>query len=364
VPYQFKLIADVFESFQNLRFVIKEVKDNERSVLGITHFTAKVHAELEVGKFMPFDAFFNRQFHTNLTQRGNRAILNGLSLPYVASNPFAERVVKTLFMISNLPDPIRITFPSNLDNLTVLMMTELDQNKMKLQQQIKEVLDRLTEESIIREEKGSYFFFNEDEIDVQNIIKNISLNFEDRLSAFDEFFRKMTRISQKYTFGQNDFKMGYAVEDKEFFRGGDFKVTVLLTDQKEINQRALDNNKASLLICINEWFRRDETLRKDFEWFCKTEKFFRNNAEAATGERVRTIENTRIRQNALQNKIEESLKSKYPETRFISGQQVLEASDINGTAPADRFKNTVEKHLERLYKYHKLSESYAVTRWS
>lgn len=69
VPYQFKLISDVFQQFQNLGYVIKEVKDNERSVLGITHFTAKGWAEQEVGKFIPFDAFYNRQFSTNLTHR-------------------------------------------------------------------------------------------------------------------------------------------------------------------------------------------------------------------------------------------------------------------------------------------------------
>jgi len=36
IPYQFKLIAHVFEAFQQLKFVIKQVKDNERSILGIT----------------------------------------------------------------------------------------------------------------------------------------------------------------------------------------------------------------------------------------------------------------------------------------------------------------------------------------
>ena len=69
--------------------VLKEVKDNERSVLGITHYTVKEHADEQVGGFISFDAFFNAQFHTNLTQRGSRAIQNGLELPYVKNTPFA-----------------------------------------------------------------------------------------------------------------------------------------------------------------------------------------------------------------------------------------------------------------------------------
>jgi hypothetical protein len=156
VPYQFKLIAHVFEAFQQLKFVIKEVKDNERSVLGITHFTAKQHADDEVGGFIPFDGFYNQQFHTNLTNRGAKAIENGLELAYVKSNPFAARVVKVLFMISNLLENRRQTFPSTVDNLTVLLMDKLDQNKMQLQKEITDVLTKLIEGSIIREEKGSY----------------------------------------------------------------------------------------------------------------------------------------------------------------------------------------------------------------
>ncbi|MFH2144398.1 MAG: BREX system P-loop protein BrxC [Bacteroidota bacterium] len=172
VPYQFKLIAHVFDAFQNKQYVIKEVKDNERSVLGITHFTAKKNAHKEVGTFIPFDAFFNEQFNTNLTQRGRRAIQNAFEFPYVRNDEFAARVVKVLFMVSNLSDAIRVTFPSNIDNLIVLMMTDADENKLKLKNKIEEVLEKLREGNIIREEKGSYFFYNEDEMDVTSMIKN------------------------------------------------------------------------------------------------------------------------------------------------------------------------------------------------
>jgi hypothetical protein len=298
VPYQFKLISHVFEAFQQLRFVIKEVKDNERSVLGITHFTAKEHSGDEVGGFMPFDAFYNQQFHTNLTNRGSKAIQNGLELGYVKSNPFADRVVKVLFMISNLLENQRQTFPSNIDNLTVLLMDKLDQNKKQLQKDIKEVLDKLVEESIIREENGSYFFFNEDEMDVQNLINEQVIGFDDRLKTFDEdFFRPMVKMDRKVTFGQNDFAIGYQIEGKEIYRNGDFDLTVLLTDKTEVHKKALDISKKELVICINEWFNKDNTLRADFEWYCQTNKYFISYSGGASGERSRTNENFRIRNN-------------------------------------------------------------------
>ncbi|HEY9169440.1 MAG TPA: BREX system P-loop protein BrxC [Lutibacter sp.] len=359
IPYQFKLIAHVFEAFQQLKFVIKQVKDNERSILGITHFTAKEHAEEEIGGFIPFDAFYNKQFNTNLTNRGAKAIENALELSYVQNNPFAQRVVKVLFMISNLLENQRQTFPSNIENLGVLLMNKLDQNKMKLQKDITEVLNKLVEESIIREEKGSYFFFNEDEMDVQNLIKSQTLILDDRLTTFDVLFRPIIKVSPKVSFGQNDFKMGYAVEGKEFFRGGDFNLLVLLTDSTPLIQKALDLNKKDVVICVNEWFNNEDSLRKDFEWYCKTNKYFSNNSGGGTGDRSRTNENFKIRNSQLKERIENVIKNKFLETRFISQNTILESDQINGVSAPDRVKNLIDYHLGGIYKNHNLSLEYA-----
>ena len=359
VPYQFKLIAHVFEAFQQLKFVIKEVKDNERSVLGITHFTAKQHADDEVGGFIPFDGFYNQQFHTNLTNRGAKAIENGLELAYVKSNPFAARVVKVLFMISNLLENRRQTFPSTVDNLTVLLMDKLDQNKMQLQKEITDVLTKLIEGSIIREEKGSYFFFNEDEMDVQNIIKNQTIGLDDRLTAFDEFLRPLIKLQPKVAFGQNDFKLSYNIESKEFLRGGDINLVILLTDRTPLTQKMLDVNTKDLVICINEWYNNDSVLRHDFEWYCKTNKYLINGSGGASGERAKTNENFKIRNKQLSESISRVIESKFIENRFISQNTILEADQINGISPSDRVKNLIEYHLGNIYKFHKLSDGYA-----
>lgn len=360
VPYQFKLIAHVFEAFQQLQYVIKEVKDNERSVLGITHFTIKEHAQEEVGGFIPFDAFYNAMFQSNLTHRGAKAIENALELEFVKKDPFAQRVVKALFMVSNLLESQRMTFPSNIDNLTVLLMRELDQNRMQLQKQIREVLDKLREESIIREENGSYFFFNEDEIDVQNLIKSQTIGFDDRLEQFDEFFfRKMTNIRNKFSFGQNDFRVGYAIDGKEFFRNGDFDVLVMLTERTPAEQKALELKKNDLGICVHEWFMQDDSLRRDLEWYCKTLKFFSNHGDAATGVRAKTIENFRVRNNDLEKNLLQRFKQAYAETRFISLQRVIESDQVNGADPEDRTKNILTKHLAGIYHKHELAAAYA-----
>lgn len=360
VPYQFRLVADVFDAFQSLQFVIKEVKKNERSVLGITHFTAQKNSSQEVGYFIPFDAFFNEQFNTNLTHRGRNAISPAHELSYVRNNPFARRVVNVLFMVSNLSEATRQTFPSNIDNLTLLLMSDLDQNKLQLRNKIQEVLDKLKDESVIREETGSFFFFNEDEMDVMMQVQNTGINYEDRLDEYDKLIRPLLRIENKTRFGQNDFKVGYNMEDKEILRNGNVVVRILTLDNSTAEQKSFGNPANSLLLCINEWLVRDEELRKQLELYFKTEKFLRLNGDAS-GTRGKTIDNFRSRNATLREKLIRTIEHRLPETRFVSGQQVIDPSAINGTKPAERYQNVLEKHMGMVYRFHHLAASYAAT---
>ncbi len=358
VPYQFKLIAHVFDAFQSLQFVIKEVKNNERSVLGISHFTAKKLANEEVGYIVPFDAFFNEQFNTNLTHRGRRAISAGKDLPYLKTNPFAERVLNTLFMISNLSEAVRRTFPSNIENLAKLLMTDIDSNRLQLQNKVKEALDKLMDENIIREENNSYFFFNEDEMDVKLQVQNTHLNYEDRLEEMDKILRPIMKVESRVHFGQNDFRVAFLIDDKEILRNGDIRIKVMLMDKAKAETKAFGNPNDTLLICVNEWFGDDELLKKEFEQYAKTEKYLRNNGDSSQGIREQTLNNFRGRNATLKDKIINKLTARFPETRFVSGQQLIEPTEINGTKSTDRYKNVVTKHLENFYKYHQLAEGY------
>src|SRR5690606_21761721 len=117
---------------------------------------------------------------------------------------------------------------------------------------------------------------------------------------------------------------------KEFYRNGDFTLTVLLTENTPIDQKALDLNKKDLVVCINQWFNVDDSLRKDFEWYTKTNKFLNNNYGGGTGDRARTIENFRIRNSQLKNKIEAIIQPKRPVTPVISQNTVLDSDQING----------------------------------
>lgn len=362
VPYQFKLIGDVLDAFQQLRYVITQVKDNARSVIGLTHYTAKNHADAEVGSFVSFDAFMNEQLQQNMQNAGTRALGRPLALPWIKKDSFEARVVKNLFMISNLSHSVIQTFPPNIENLTILMMTKLDENKLELQKKIRDVIGRLKDENMIREEEGRFFFYNEDEIDVTNLIRSRHINSDERFTELDQtFFRKILKIEPKVSVDRNDFRISYWLEDKEVFRAGDIRVSLHVLDEEELEAKNLHAPADELIVGINEWYSKDSQLKKDVTWYCQTKSYLQNSGAAATGERRKTNENFALRNKQLEDSITSRLIQQFGKTRFISQQRIVEAAEINGTNPKDRYADALEKHLLAVYNRIQLANSYAYT---
>lgn len=360
IPYQFRLISDVFESFSNLNYVVKEVRDNERSVLGITHFTVKDYCDQDIGYFIPFDAFFNEQFKQNLTHAARRIIERAINLDCVKSDNFAQRVVSVLFMVSNLTDTKKITFPVNLDNLSILLMEEPDTNKLDLQRKIQNVLDELTNQNIIREEDGQYHFFKEDEIDVSAEIQNTVITSEGRLTALhDDIFSKMIQIQKKYSFGNNNFSLAISFGDKDVFNQGDVNVNFSFYDSEEINQKALGLSRNDLVFCLNDLLN-DDTLMSDFNRYVQTKKYIRQHFDSASGTRRKTLDNFATRNKNKLTEIQKKFENLFKNAPIISGQQVLKPGELTNSAVGARYQEALNLHFESIYKKHDLIKGYAV----
>lgn len=362
VPYQFKLISKIFEAFQRLEYVVAEVKDNERSVLKITHETAKDSKEKEVGYFVPFDAFFNKMFWQNLIHRGTKALSPALELAFVKEDEFAQRVVKLLFMISNLSDSDKQNFGSTLDNMTLLMMSTLDENKLQLRNKIEAVLKKLMDNSIVRVEKNNYYFYNEDEVELSKLINNTQPGIDFMADTLKGILFTWLKVDNKFRFAGNDFKINTYIDGKNYY-GPNSDITISFTVFDDIDpvQKSFSNPANTLVICMNDWFMKDKELKTNFILFCKVEKYHQNNQVYATEVRQRSIDNFKTRNaDLMAQKILPVIQRKFAETPFVSGQTVIDASEINGDG-AERYKNILGLHLENVYKYARLVETLPTT---
>ena len=360
IPYQFRLISDVFESFSNLEYVIKEVKDNERSILGITHFTVKEYADKEVGYIVPFDGFFNAQFKQNLTHTARRIIDRAMNLDDVKNDPFAQRVVNTLFMISNLIDSKQITFPANLDNLSILLIENPDTNKLELQRKIQTVIEKLKDLNIIREENGQYQFFKEDEIEVANLIQNQTITQEDRLKElYDSIFSSFIPISKKFPYGNSNFNLSISFDGKEIFTNGDIPMSFSFYTQESPHQRAIAASRRDMIFCLDVPVNENKDLLTEFNMYVKTRKYIRQNSDTASGNRRKTLDDFATRNKTKLNELKKKFENAFKNAPIISAQQVLDPSELKSTDPKTRYLDALSKHFESIYKKHKLAEPYA-----
>lgn len=93
-------------------------------------------------------------------------------------------------MISNLGESHSVNFPANVENISLLMMNDLQTGKMELQNKVQKVLDVLINKNIIQASEGKYRFFKEDEIEVANLVRSTSITSDDRWEyIYNDIFR-------------------------------------------------------------------------------------------------------------------------------------------------------------------------------
>ena len=361
IPYQFRLISDVFESFSNVGYVGQGVKNTERAILGITHYTANLCKDNEVGYFVPFDLFFNDQFDKNLTFIARSILDRAYNINEVKESEFAKRVVNTLFMVSNLGESHRVNFPATVENMALLLMKAVDTPKLEIQKQVTQILDLLVDKNIIQVSEGKYRFLKDDEIDVAQQIKHTAINSDDKLKYFyDDVIQKVINPKPDINFfGNHNFKSAIAIDDKEMIRNGDFKIRFTVFDITDIQQLAHTSPSNDLVIAISEWLNTDTDLKNKILDYVRVQKFIALNSSAAKGPRVETLNNFRNNNVILLNEIRLRFENKFLTTSIISNQQIISSDQLNGSTTATRFEDMIKKHLEETYRKHGLSNAYA-----
>ncbi len=360
VPYQFRLISDVFDSFSNVGFVGEGVKNTERAILGITHFTANLCKDEEVGFFVPFDLFFNEQLEKNLTHRARNILDRAYNIEEVLHDPFARRVANTLFMVSNLGESQSVNFPATIENLAMLMLDGVDSSKSQVQQQVEKVLDVLVSKNIIQVSEGKYRYLDEDEIEVAEMIKRTSVTGEDRLSyIYDDIIQKVVKPESIIKYGNNTFRIAIQVDDKQIGQKGDFNLKFSIYDNAEISHIAHSTPENDMVVGISEWLSKDNDLKNKILDYVRTQKYIRLNTATATGTRVRTINNFAEANKLLLKDIQARFEKRFMETAFVSRQIILSAGEVNGATPPARFQQMIVRHMDEVYHKHKLSTGYA-----
>lgn len=377
VPYQFKLIMQVFNSFLNLGYVAKEVKGNERSIIKVIHSTAKNNAEAELGKFISFDELYNNMFEEGLQARGQKAVDNALRMArtYQTDRPertrLAVRVANVLFMICNISQTDQLVFPATLDNITSLLINDMETPRLTIKNEVEKVIEFLCDNNIIRREQGkngapeTYAFYSEEEMKVAQLIQSQVVDNNTQAEQLKEIFnRYITALRNKEQYKTRSFSVGLTIKQRTFLSNNpDVQVEFVMdADYDSAEQLALQNNNVNRMVYyVAPQYRDNKRLYNAFYWYCQANRYMATPIE--NEENRKTRDEFEKRANELYNGLIKKEVEKILDTcPIVSGLSVIDEAELKQKRGNDRYRLAMDKHLSSIYTKANLVDSPSMPR--
>ena len=364
VPYQFKLIMQVFNSFLNLGYVAKEVKGNERSIIKVIHSTAKTNADAELGKFISFDELYNNMFEEGLQARGQKAVDNALRMArtYQTDRPertrLAVRVANVLFMICNISQTDQLVFPATLDNVTSLLINDMETPRLNIKNEVEKVIEFLCDNNIIRREQGkqgapeTYAFYSEEEMKVAQLIQSQVVDNNTQAEQLKEIFnRYITALRNKEQYKTRSFSVGLTIKQRTFLSNNpDVQVEFVMdADYESVEQLALQNSNVNRMVYyVGPQYRDNKRLYNAFYWYCQANRYMATPVTSEDNKKTR--DEFEKRANELYDGIIRKEFEKILDTcPIVSGLSVIDEAELGQKRGNDRYRVAMDKHLSSIY---------------
>ncbi len=377
VPYQFRLIMQVFNSFLNLGYVAKEVKGNERSIIKVIHSTAKANADAEMGKFVSFDELYNNMFEEGLQARGQKAVDNALRMArtYQTDKPektrLAIRVANVLFMVCNISQTDQLNFPATVDNVTSLLVNNMETPRLTIKNEVEKIIEFLCDNNIIRREQGkqgapdTFTFYSEEEMKVAQLIQSQVVDNNTQAEQLKEIFNKyITALKNKEQYKTRSFSVGLAIKQRTFLSNNpDVVVEFMMdADYDTPEQLALQNSNANRMVYyVGPQYRDNKRLYNAFYWYCQASRYMAtpaNNEDNANTRKEFTKRAEELYNGLIKKEFEKILDS----CPVVSGLYVIDDSELGQQRGNDRYRAAMDKHLSGIYTKAGLVDSPSIPR--
>ena len=360
VPYQFKLIMQVFNSFLALGYVAKEVKGNERSIIKVIHSTAKTNADAELGKFISFDELYNNMFEEGLQARGQKAVDNAIRMArtYERDPRLAIRVVNVLFMICNISQTDKLVFPATIDNVTSLLVNNMDTPRLTIKNEVEKIVEFLCDNNIIRREQGkqgaadTYTFYSEEEMKVAQLIQSQVADNNTQAEQLKEIFGKyISALKNKEQYMTRSFSVGLSIKQRSFLHTNNPDVVVefaMDADYDNVDTLALQNQPNRMVYYLGPQFRSNKRLYNAFYWYCQANLYMATPA-AKNGDAKTHAEFTKRAQELYTYVIAPEMQKIVDTCPIVSGLSVIDETELGQKKGNDRYHLAIAKHLSGIF---------------
>ena len=317
VPYQFNLLASVLTSIRTHGASGKHLAEGERSMLALFKESAVRIMDKAEGTIVPFNMFYDalEQFLDH-SHKGViiRAYDNEYLNPDKAEECFDVNVLKTLFMIKYVKEVV-----ANLENITSLMVSSIDDDRIALKNKVEEALKRLVRQTLIQKNGEIYVFLTDEEqeinreiesqnVEISEVVGKISELIFDGL--YDEKKYRYPAFNGRYTFGFNQF-----VDDRPYKANQNFEISLkILTPNYEMGTdettlRLMSGQSKSVIVVLPD----DKAFIDEIRSSLKIEKYLKLNTSNAIPKHMEIREMKKIemqdRKSNAQIFLEQSLRN-------------------------------------------------------
>ncbi len=354
IPYQFNLLASVLTSIRTHGASGKHLSEGERSMLALFKESAVAIKEQEVGSFVPFYQFYNAlvnfldHSHSSVVVR---AYENDYINPEHKSDVFAVNVLKTLFMIKYVRE-----IEANVDNITSLMIENIDDDRLELKGRVEEALKVLMRQMLVQKNGSIYIFLTNEEQEINNEIEKENVEMSEVITKISEMIFEDILPEKKYRYpvfnGRYSFPFNEAVDDRLYKSTQNYDIGVRIitpwyeNGNDEGRLRMMSGQGKEVIVALPN----DDEFLTEMRAYLKIDRFLRRNTsmQIAKYSSIREAKNLEMRERNANVKLylTEALKSA---RMYVNGDVVsITAKDVE-----HKIMEAVGKLVQTVY--HKLN---------
>ncbi len=342
IPFQFNLVQKVFESIRKMGVAGSHLARGERSLISAFQDASKKYKDYDLGILVPFNSFYE-SIETFIFSSIRSTIIKAKDNSNLSD--YDAELLKVLFMIKYI-DEIR----PNLENITTLMVSNINEDKLKLREEIEESLERLTREKLVHKSGDIYIFLTEEEQEVNNAISNMPIEeqevrsylmgvmygeiFDDNRISYDKFntysFKKMLD-STNFSNVEHEIRMRIITPYNPDYDLG-------------MEQLALKNMGQNILQVIlsenNKYFIEIEEL-------LKVQKYLKRSSSVKTSESIQKIQKSKADEiETIKNRIKTELEKELLDAHFYLNGSIL---NITGSNTKEKLRNGLVELIKNTY---------------
>lgn len=349
IPYQFNLLQAVFTGIRTHGASGKHLSEGERSLLNAFQEAAVQYANFDEGILIPFDAFY-RTIETFLDHNIKAVIIRAAESADFADGalqPYDVEVLKVLFMLKYISNVL----PSNLENITTVMLQNINQDKIEAKKLVDASLRRLEEQKLIIKNGNQFIFLTNEEQDINREIREIKIDTSEIIDKVgDDIFSALFGLNKKYRYSDRyDFSFNTIIDDRP--RGAQkeeigIRVVTPMYAHGGVTGpelRAMSMRERNVIVALPS----DMSFIDEMEQALQIETYIRRNAGKVSTDVVEDIKTTKTREgkqraDRCRELIFEALKKA---ELYVNGNKL----DIKEKQPSERINDAFKTLVEGIY---------------